>query len=345
MRLRLLLVALLIAIAYSALTVKNKIRKIVTGLSVPQEYICVELKDIMCPPSIFLELENQKISQDVTNSHLFLGYKPLILGLCFNRSDTNYSIVRDQDMVSLRFRNQLSAKISNGASIAKLVLKKIDEKIAGDKTVLFYEGEYGSHSFLSTVHQWVNTQREKFRKHSPDNINLPGNLADQVRIAYSVPRIISIITTSDGNLVNLFPTDLHGSVGKKFYASSLRKGGKANEQVERYGQILVSEVETSFYNQAYAFGKNHMKELQNENEFQIHSSRSKNFNFPLPSSVTYYRELKRIDSFDHGIHRIHLYEIIHQQAVSTNKSTLSHIHQYYTQWRIDHGLQTKIFLR
>jgi flavin reductase (DIM6/NTAB) family NADH-FMN oxidoreductase RutF len=326
------------------LTLKNKIKKIVTGLTVPQEYICVEWKDFICPPSIFLELENQKFLQDVTDSHLFLGYKPLVLGLSFNTNDTNYSIVRNQERVFLSFK-QGSAKVSDTTSIAKLILKKIGEKKVGDETVLLYEGEYGSHSFLSAIHQWINTQREKRRKHSPDNVSLPGNLADQVRIAYSTPRIISIITTSDGHLVNLFPTDLHGSVGKKFYASSLRKGGKANDQVERYGQIVISEVETSFYKQAYALGKNHMKELQDESGFQIHSSRSKNFNFPLPSSATHYRELKRIDSFDHGIHRIHFYEVIHQQVVSTNKSTLSHIHQYYTQWRIDHGLQAKIFLR
>jgi hypothetical protein len=226
-----------------------------------------------------------------------------------------------------------------------MALKKIGEKIEADEAILLYEGEFGSHSFLNTGHQWVNRQGEKFRKYTPDNISLPGNLADQVRIAYSIPRIISIITLSDGHLVNLFPTDLHGRIGKKFYASSLRIGGKANDQVEQYGKIVISEVETSFYKQAYSLGKNHMRDLQDQSTFQIHPVRSKNFNFPLPQFVTQYSELKRIDSFDRGIHRIHFYEIIHQQAISTNKSTLSHIHQFYTQWRINHEFQTKIFFR
>jgi flavin reductase (DIM6/NTAB) family NADH-FMN oxidoreductase RutF len=324
---------------------KNKIKKLITGLSIPQEYICVELRDFQYPPSVFLELEDQKFSLDVTASHLFLGYKPLILGLSFNVNDNNYSVVKNQDHVSLKFMNCFPVSSVNPSSVAKLVLKKIGEKVVNNEVVIFYEGERGDHSFLRSIHQWINRQQEKGRKHSPDNISLPGNLVEQVRIAYSIPRIISVITTSDGSLVNLFPTDLHGPVGDKFYSNSLRKGGKANDQVEKYGQIVISEVETSFYKQIYSLGKNHMQELKEESQFHLHSLRSKNFNFPLPNSATYYREMKRINSFDHGIHRIHIYEIVHQQSILGKNSTLSHIHQYYTQWRMDHGLQTKIFLR
>jgi flavin reductase (DIM6/NTAB) family NADH-FMN oxidoreductase RutF len=327
------------------LTLKNKIKNLLTGLTIPQEYICVELRDFQYPPSVFLELEDKNFSQDVTASHLFLGYKPLILGLSFNVDDNNYSVVKNQNQIFLRFNNDILVSDVNQSSLAKLVLKKIGEQRVSSEVIIFYEGERGNHSFLRPIHQWVGRQKEKRRKHSPDNISLPGNLVEQVRIAYSIPRIISVITTSDGSLVNLFPTDLHGSLGDKFYASSLRKGGKANDQVEKYGKIAISEVETSFYKQTYSLGKNHMQELKEESQFQLHSLRSKNFNFPLPNSATYYREMKRIDSFDHGIHRIHIYEIVHQQSILGKNSTLSHIHQYYTQWRLDHGLQTKIFLR
>ncbi len=262
----------------------------------------------------------------------------MIIGLTFSVDDKNFEMIKKQSEVTLRFLNQENL-------LARLSLLKISEKKLGNEVVLFFEGKHGIHSFLNPIHQWLNRQRERWWKQLPNNINLPGNLFEQVRIAYSVPRVISIVSVSDGPLMNMFPTDLHGPLGKKFYASSLRKDGLASEQVEKYHRIVISEVDVSFYKQAYSLGKNHMKELTGENRFFLHTENSKAFNFPLPKEIIRYRELKQIDFLDHGIHRIHLFEVLHEQTVAQGKSTLTHIHQYYAQWRLDQGIQTHLFLR
>src|SRR5579859_2232481 len=275
-------------------------------------------------------------------SHLFLGYKPLVIALPFDIHDAQVKNVKSQGKIVLNFENQDPLP---PARLSRLLLKKIGEEILDEKLLVFYEGVHGEHSFLNAVHQWVNVQRERFRKQASNNVALPGNLIDQVRIAYSVPRIISAITVSDGSLMNMFPTDLHGSVGTKFYAGSLRIGGMANHQVEKYKRIVVARLEASCYQQAYALGKNHMRELKAESSFHLHPSRTETFNFPLPFGTAHYKELERINSFDAGIHRIHLYEIIHQRTVQGDKPPLSHIHQHYAQWRIDHALHTPMLLR
>jgi hypothetical protein len=320
---------------------RNTIKKILTGLTIPQEYICLRSKELSCPLAVILTHDDLKLTLDVTQSHLFLGYRPLILGLPFKISDPHYHAVRSTNQLSLRFE---CAEL-NLPSLAKLRMEKIDEKIIGEEAVLIYKGMHGEHLLLNSFHQWVNRQREKTRKQSSNNVSLPGNLIDQVRIAYSVPRTISIITVRDNHLINMFPTDLHGPAGENFYAGSLRLGGLANDQIEKYRQVVISEVEPSFYKQAYTLGKNHMRELQLESEFPLHSRRSKNFNFPLPNAITSYRELKKIDSFDYGIHRLHLYEVIHRQMVQDDKPSLGHIHQYYAQWRLDQRLPTAMLLR
>jgi len=138
---------------------------------------------------------------------------------------------------------------------------------------------------------------------------------------------------------------LHGPVGEKFYIGSLRVGGRANDQIEKYRKIVISEVEPSFYKQTYLLGKNHMQNLRQESEFALYQTRSKTFNFPLPSAVVSYRELKRIDSIDVGIHRVHLYETIHREILQQEISQLTHIHQFYAQWRLDNGLPTPTLLR
>ena len=162
-----------------------------TGLTIPQEYICVGLNAFQSPMSVFAEVEDLTFLLDVTASHLFLGYRPLIIGLPFNMDDKNFEIVKGQNHVTLKFQN-------GTYSVAKLSLIKIGEKILGRMIVLFFEGEYGTHSFLNSIHQWINRQRGRWRQQVPNNINLPGNLLEQVRIAYGVPRL-SLSTCSLAN--------------------------------------------------------------------------------------------------------------------------------------------------
>ncbi|MBK5278701.1 MAG: hypothetical protein JJE09_07545, partial [Bacteroidia bacterium] len=192
------------------MALKNHLKKLLTGLEIPQEYVCVGFETLQPSVSIFLEGNGQEQSLNVTSTHLFLGYKPLIIGFTFSIDDKNYNRVKDQAKVTLGLR-------CGEHSVASLSLVKIGEKILNRDVVLYFEGKHGMHLFLNPIHQWINQQRERLRKNTPNNISLSGNLLDQVRIAYCIPRIISIITVSDGTLINMFPTDLHGAVGEKNY--------------------------------------------------------------------------------------------------------------------------------
>jgi hypothetical protein len=182
------------------------------------------------------------------------------------------------------------------------------------------------------------------KRHRPGNVSLPGNLHDQVRIAYAVPRIIPLITVGKDKRMNVFPTDLHGPFSDQFYLSSLRKGGKANEQVEHFGKLALSTIEAREFELAYALGKNHMQDLKQIDHFEDFKGVSATFSIPLPDSVLSYRELTRRQSFDFGIHRIHLYENVFHKQVK-NGLTLAHVHQYYLQWRMNNGLYTNMLLR
>ena len=330
--------------------IKTLIKKLLTGLTVPQQYVCVALEELT--PSLSITLTTKKNSViDVTGSHLFIGYKPLIIGLVFKREEQDHTKVMNEDLICLNFHDQtfLVDKTWNGFStntrcIARLLLKKITEKNAGGHTIIFYEGVDGGHSFISPIHQFIQQQREKLNKKDPNNVSLSGKLHDMVRIAYAVPRIISLITLQEGELMNMFPTDLHGHVSENFYISSLRKGGRANDQVTRTGKLVISEIDITHFNLAYSLGKNHMQKMRPIEYFDCASRVSQVFGIPLPTSALRYTELNRIESFDVGIHQIHLYEKANTKHVKEGK-TLSHIHQFYAQWRIDHNIPTKMWLR
>jgi len=331
---------------------KDQLKKILTGLTVPQEYCCLELENLEGGLRVFLTLKNQHFLAEVSQSHLFLGYKPLVIGLSFTMNSAGHKKLETENDVCLNFvygtfelNTTWMGFPTDKRVVARLTLRKIHKKIVDDHVVMFYEGTFGRHEFLNPIHQFINHQNEKFKRRPADNVGLPGNLQDQVRIAYAIPRSIAVITISDGLLLNMFPTDLHGPVGDEVYVGSLRIGGKANEQVERYKKLVVSEVETTFYKKAYKLGKNHMSTLSGKDRFSVYHERSEIFNIPLPDAVVSYRELRQVDSFDHGIHRIHFYEVISHKVLYQDRRSLAHIHQYYAQWRIDQRLKTTLFFR
>jgi flavin reductase (DIM6/NTAB) family NADH-FMN oxidoreductase RutF len=177
------------------------------------------------------------------------------------------------------------------------------------------------------------------------NVFLKNNLYKQVQIAYAVPRTISLITVTGSNLYNLFPTDLHGSIGDQFYSVSLRINGKACMQVEAAKRIVVSEMHSDAYKTAYSLGKNHMQELKARDNFPFSELVSAILKFPLPNLVLKYRELELIETFDHGIHKLFLFKIISHHAVSDEKATLTHIHNVYATWRHNKALPGNYLLR
>ena len=126
------------------MVLKNQIKRILTGLTIPQEYICLNSKELQFPLSVFLSIEKGKLKLDVTKSHLFLGYKPLILAVPFKVNDQGYQVVKNQKQISLRLENVEPVKPT---ILARLVLKKIGEKFLGEEAIIFYEGVHGEHAY------------------------------------------------------------------------------------------------------------------------------------------------------------------------------------------------------
>lgn len=327
---------------------KSPIRQWLWGSSLPQEYLCVG-DNLESPLTVFGTGEDGGFFFEISRDLLFLGYRPLILAAVFKSPSNEAAWMNQQSRISLSFvqhgfnvNDQWQGFATDRASVARLVLNKINTLVLGNETVFFLRGEAGEHAFLSGFHRLTNRVREAVKKRPAGNVDLPGNLFDQVVAAYSIPRTIQMVTAWNGTAMNLFPTDLHGQAGK-FYLGSLRIGGKANEQVEETGVIALSKIETNRCRQAYASGRNHMKCLTTPKAFELSEEKSST-GIPLPSGTLSYKLLERAGSMDIGIHRIHYYKILEEKEVAKGIG-LAHIHRYYAQWRLDRKMPTAIFFR
>lgn len=332
------------------MALRRWLREAIFGITIPQEYVCVGLEEFQHPLSSFLTSMNAANVVPV-QSDVLLGYRPMIMAFPYDRNSEEATWLKNQETVCLsvvtggfRGDERWQGYLSDKCAVARLLLRKVHVQELADRTLVVFAGIFGEHRFLNSWYQFTNRLRERLRLNKPDNY-LEGNLYDQVRIGYGEPRTVSIITVRDGGRMNMFPTDLHGPVGRNSYVGSMRHGGKANSQIEGYGSIALSNVRTEWFRAAYALGKNHMGDLRPEAEFALAEFRTETLGIPLPESVVQYRELRRSDAVDIGIHRIHFYETIHEKRVSASQDTLAHIHCYYAQWRQNRRMKSEYLLR
>jgi hypothetical protein len=330
-------------------SLRRSISKVLFGLSVPQEYICLAREKLTQPFSSYLTGNDYGFCQDITTEHLFLGYKPVIIGIPINAANSNIIHKHKEFCLSVSSENfDLNSKwrgfATSRKSIARLILKKVDIIDLKSTAIAVFCADHGEHSFISTFHQSINEMKQRMKATKKDFISLEGNLADQVRIAYAIPRVVSLSTLLDENgNMNMFPTDLHGYIGDTFYASSLRVGGKANDQVSSIKQIVLSDIDPEHFREVYALGKNHMKDPQPVSALDVQGT-SERFRIPLPKKAIGYRELLAERFIDIGIHRVYFYRVINDVS-NTSTNRLTHFHQYAAQWRDDHGLQTPSLIR
>ena len=321
--------------------IKKLLNKI-DGLYYQQEYLCLAKESFQQPLHLYL-VANKRIIKDITKHHLFAGYSPLI----FTFPSFNEINLSQAKHIGILFCNEVLQPNDFSRqkdAIAMLSLYQLHQKVADNVTIYYYEGIKGKHRFVSSLHQFILQLNNRLFNKKPGNVFLPGNLYTQVQIAYPVPRNISLITVSHGNLYNLFPTDLHGPLNEVYYISSLRHEGKACKQVEESARIVLAQIHADAYKMAYSLGKNYMQELKPKNEFPFGKPVSSIYKLPLPMHVLNYHELELKASFVHGIHKIFLYKILSTVVVSKEPATLAHIHNSFATWRYHHNFKDNYLL-
>jgi hypothetical protein len=318
----------------------KKILNKFNGLHYQQEYLCLSKESFQYPLHAFL-INNGHIIKDITGSHLFVGYSPLIIALSSSSVDPMPQTI---DIVFSHKTLRPNENPEKKDAMALLTLKKIRQLDVDGEVILFYEGIKGSHHFISGFHQFMIRLNNRLYNQKQGNIFLKKNLYTQVQIAYAIPRKICLITVEENNLYNHFPTDLHGQINNQ-YVISLRHEGKACQQVESAKKIVLSDMPASAYKKVYELGKNHMQPLKDKSAFNFDLTCSGNFSLPLPKNLLSYKELELEDSFFHGIHKLLVFKIVYEEKAVYEPETLAHIHNCYATWRYKHRISSNLLSR
>jgi hypothetical protein len=300
---------------------KTLIKKLLFGIDHSQEYICAGAGGVENVLNSYVLAGDKKIS--VGKNLLFLGYSPLIMSLETDEEISN----RD---ITFFLENK-------GRILAKIVLE-IQGKIPLEGKLLFLlKGKSAEQKFESSFHQFMFRWYERFRPKHSFNVDLDSRLYTQVKIAYSLPREIKLITLGKENKWNIFPTDLHGYSGKEHYIISLRHDKKACAQAEENGKLALWSISKNYSQQAYALGKNHSQELSSSSTEFFTGNKSPVFHLPEPKGAFTCLELELENVIDdYGIHRLLLFKIVSRNK-DENPERLVHLHRSYVQWHLRNG--------
>lgn len=316
----------------------QKILTKLNGLHYSQEYLCFASEDLPQQLHAYL-VQDQHIISDITHSHLFVGYCPLVFAFASTGLPDSIQVALSNRVL------QPNEKLNTKDALAWLQLALIKKQQHKGSNFVYYEGIQGRHQFQSAFQQYIGNKYNEWYNRKPGNVFLHNNLYKQVQAAYAIPRLISLITVGRNDLYNLFPTDLHGQADETHYIISLRTGGKACQQVMAEGKLLLSQMQSEAYKTVYSLGKNHMQKLKTGEHFPFSQLVSEKFNLPVPKLANSYKELVLAESFTHGIHTMLLFTIANYRQLQPQHNTLVHIHNSYASWRYKNGLQGNYLMR
>src|SRR5262249_55141194 len=121
------------------------------GLHFSQEYLCLPKDSLEQPLHVYL-VDNARVLKDITSSHLFVGYSPLVFAF------SSMTVGEKKDTLSLLFTNKpffLNEIAPKKDAIARLSLQKIKTLTGSAEKIEFYEGIQGEHHFVSAFHQFI----------------------------------------------------------------------------------------------------------------------------------------------------------------------------------------------
>lgn len=301
---------------------KRKIREFFSGVGIAKEYPCVDQRQFEGEVNVYLQYNGHR--SDITHTHLFLGYKPLIAGIWF-------PLDIHAEEVKIDFVHR------SGKTLANLRLKRFTSIQIDHNWLVIFTGLQANVYFLPLMNRVATNLLRRFRKRLQGNVEMEGNEYQQVQAMYSLPRKISVISLGEDGLYNMFPTDLHGNAGENFYVDSLRKAGKACQQVLDLKRIVKADIDIAAMNDAFAMGKNHMRDRAPQNNLPVEGT-SERYRLPLPKGVVAYKELLLHHHIEIGIHRLLIFKVENEKVVHSSKPVLACTNGHYIQWRIDHSL-------
>lgn len=296
---------------------KRVLRKLFPSLFPISEYVTGSAEGLPCMLKCVAVVNGKRV--DLERQPLFLGYKPLVMGIC--DAPELIQFIPESKQVTFEFLN-----IVSGEKVASLELR-VDKIVPIENQLLvLLVGISGSHTFETRLERLAFRINQRLTKKSPANIDLTRVEYEMLKVAYSVPREIRMVTVRNELGANTFPIDLFGIAGLHHLVLSLRHSKKSFEQIAEAKLIHIRTMSGKYAPFAHFMGRGH--------SMSWHKA-------VLPPDQIGTEEFgfaKVI--FDYGIHRILILHRI-SRMIEDSSEKLVHVHRSYANWHKRQGFPLK----
>lgn len=264
---------------------RQMVKKIVLGGdSLPQRFF-LEQAAPQHEVTVWLHGAGEPI--DVTRRHSQACALPFLICIGFDRGHAPSEAQRAH--LALRFCETGGAQHLLG----EIRLHWVQTLETNDAEFLLFRSKRGVNHCLPKPRFWAQTLRHFYiETRGGRRIRMSAAERRAMAIMFICPRPVSLVSVADETGANLFPLNVMGDVGEKYFAFCLKAGKLPAQFVEKTGRIVLNSVPMADAPIAYRLGPNHNVPTIDWNKLPFPSRVSQTFKMPVPSFAFRVREMQ-----------------------------------------------------
>ena len=286
----------------------------------------IGLRDPQTEVSVFLH--GLGATRDVTRRHFMASGAPVTIGISSPNEWDLQEVKRSQP--SLHFREQGGGQQLLGT----IGLTHKSTVSVGNHRLHLFGVRRCSNYCMPRARLWVRYLEYAYLRHRAPDTDVPVTAGEvhSMIVFYACPRPVVLVSVSDGTAGNVFPMNLMGPIGDRFFCFALNNSRAAAPLVERSGHIAISNIPVEHTSLAISLGKNHRKESVDWDQVPFATCPSSAFRLPVPRFALRVRELEIETATRIGSHTLFVARIIHDERRADGPQFFV-VHGIYQAWR------------
>jgi flavin reductase (DIM6/NTAB) family NADH-FMN oxidoreductase RutF len=184
---------------------------------------------------------------------------------------------------------------------------------------------FWAHYLQQLYWQWRDGKIPNVRMSAPD--------AHAMMVMFICPRPVFFVTTMEEQSSNLFPMNLMGSLGKKYFSLALNSERLASQSVKGAVRVALSSIPYEKAHIARQLGKQHLRSAVDWNLLPFESMRSSLLGLPIPEFAFRVIELEIQTAKELGSHTFFVGRVLHEEIFADGESFFM-IHGIYQDVRV-----------
>lgn len=287
------------------------------GLKLPQGEIKVSLEGLGTP-------------LDATFRHTVACCAPFLVGVFLDRS-CSASAFKSRTIV-LRFCDSRPPE----RLLGELHLRPVKSIPLGESHVVLFRLVGSRNYCLSAMRQWAHYLPSAFsnwRKLPSFDVKMTAREMRASYVGFIRPHPIVLGSVQSDAGGNIFPMNLMGELGDRYFAFALKGSRKPSHIVANLKHIAISNIPLSLCSTAFQLAANHKKESIEWDRLAFPLSISQSLRFPIPAAAGRVRELSVEHVQKLGSHTLFLARVLSDELRS-DEPQVHAIHGFYQHWRL-----------